>query len=388
MAARLRERRGLDDTLRPSGPLLWLHGASVGEAMSVLGVAEHFLTAVPDAHVLFTTNTVTSAALVAERLPAVLHRFVPLDVPSWGARFLDHWRPDAAAFVESEIWPNLLHGCRVRDIPVVLLNGRLSNRSFRGWRRAPGFAGSVLDTFERIDAQSAADAARFRALGARTVRVAGNLKFAAPPLPAAPSELSRLRAVLDGRPVWLAASTHPGEEDIAAAIHAELAPGFPGLLTIVAPRHPERGDEIAKALDAPQRSRGEDPPHEGVWVVDTLGELGLWYRLARVVFVGGSLVAHGGQNPLEPARLGCAIAAGPHMFNFADPVSALRDGGGITEVAGARALTAWVAETLRDAARRERAGEAACAAASRLADLPERVAQELAALVQRAAVPA
>ena len=381
---RLPERRGIDPAPRPSGRLLWLHAASVGESLSVLPVLQALP---PDLTVLFTTGTATSAALLAERLPAlglhrVMHRFVPLDVPSWAARFLDHWRPDAAAFVEAELWPNLLAACQSRRIPSMLVNARMSPRSARGWSRTPGFARQVLGGFCQVQAQSAEDAARLQALGARNVTAPGNLKLSAPPLPADPAELARLQRLLIGRPAWLAASTHPGEDEVALAVHHALAPAHPGLLTIVAPRHPARGAAVAAALDAPRRSLGQDPPASaGLWVADTMGELGLLYRLAPLAFVGRSLTGHGGQNPWEPARLGCAVAVGPHTENFAEAVAALAAAGGLTRIADAPALAAWVDAMLRDPARRAEAGAAAQATATGAPDLPAQTAQSLLALM-------
>ena len=257
---RLPEREGIDPTPRPPGRLLWLHAASVGESQSVLPLLAA-LAETPDLSVLMTTGTLTSAALLRSRLPAmgldrVLHRFVPLDVPAWAARFLDHWRPDAAAFVESELWPNLLAACRRRGIPLMLLNARLSANSLRAWGRAPGFARALLGGFAHIHPQSPEDAARFHALGAPTLTAPGNLKLAAAPLPVDAAELARLGALVGNRPRWLAASTHPGEETIAAEVHALLAPTHPGLLTIIAPRHPDRGAALAAALGAPRRGAG------------------------------------------------------------------------------------------------------------------------------------
>ncbi len=383
IAARLPEREGIDPAPRPPGRLVWLHAASVGESQSILPLLAE-LARTPSLTLLVTTGTVTSAALLHERLPAlglerVLHRFVPLDVPRWAARFVDHWRPDAAAFVESELWPNLLAACRARGVPMMLVNARMSARSLRGWQRAPGFAHQVLGAFERVHPQSEADAERLLLLGARAVDPAGNLKLAAPPLPVDAAELARLRAILGSRPVWLAASTHPGEEDVAAEVHRALAPAHPGLLTIIAPRHPERGPALAVALGAPRRT--QDPPPEGIWIVDTMGELGLLYRLAPVVFVGRSLVGQGGQNPLEPARLACAIAMGPHTANFADPVRRLRDAGAMETVADARALGAWVAAMLADPVRRAALGEAATRVASGEAALPGRIAASILSLI-------
>ncbi len=381
IADRLPERWGEDGSPRPSGRLIWLHGASVGEAVSLLPVLP-LLT--PAAHVLLTTGTVTSAQVLARRLPAlglqdrVTHRFVPLDVPAWVARFLDHWRPDAAAFVESEIWPNMLSALPARGVPTLLLNARLSAGSAAGWARASGFARRNFGVFERVLAQSRDDAARLTALGARNVVVAGNLKFAAGPLPVADGAADALRRAIGFRPVWLAASTHAGEEAIVASVHARLAAEFPGLLTIVVPRHPDRGASVAAEIGA---ARGQAPSDGGLWVVDTIGELGMFYTVVKIAFVGGSLVAHGGQNPLEAARLGCAVAMGPHCENFAEPVRVLEQAGALARVADAETLTEWVAMLLRDPSLCDTMGTKGVAAASADAGLPQIVADALLALL-------
>jgi 3-deoxy-D-manno-octulosonic-acid transferase len=322
----------------------------------------------------------------------VLHRFVPLDVPRWVARFLDHWRPDAAAFLESELWPNLLAACHDRHIKLMLVNARLSPRSYAHWRRVPGFARDVLGRFDRVQARSEADAERLRWLGAARVEAPGDLKFAAPPLPVDAAELDRLRALVAGRPVWLAASTHPGEEAVVFAAHRSLTTRHPDLLTILAPRHPERGESIATEaapLMATRRALGEAPPGAaGIWVVDTLGELGLWYRLAPIAFVGRSLLQPGGgQNPLEPARLGCAIAVGPHTGNFLEHVSLLRDADALATVADAAALADFVATMLDDPGRRHEMGERATAAVHRQGDLAEHTAAALRCLLDASTAP-
>ena len=379
-AARLGEREGFEATPRPPGKLLWVHAASVGESMSVLPVLANLAARTPAPTLLVTTGTVTSAGLMA-RQPHVLHRFVPLDVPGWAARFLDHWRPDAGAFVESELWPNILAAARARGVPMLLLNARMSERSAQGWSRAPGLAREALGTFRAVLAQSDGDAARLRALGAQNVSAPGNLKLAAPPLPVDEAELARLRALIGARPAWLAASTHDGEEAVAGEVHRALQAAHPGLLTIIAPRHPERGAAVASLLGAGQRSQGADPTG-GVWVADTLGELGLLYRLAPVVFVGKSLVGQdlskqGGQNVWEPARLRCAVAVGPHTANFAGAVAALQEAGGLQVVADAAALTAWVDATLRDPARRTAMQDAAARAVAGDPALPRLMADAL-----------
>jgi 3-deoxy-D-manno-octulosonic-acid transferase len=268
----------------------------------------------------------------------------------------------------------------------MLCNARLSARSFDRWRRMPGFARELLGSFSRIQPRSEVDADRLRRLGAAPLEPAGDLKFAAAPLPVDDAELARLRQALDGRPVWLAASTHPGEDELAFVVHRTLEPRHPGLLTMIAPRHPERGAAIAAAapLAATRRSLGEAPPGAGVWVADTLGEMGLWYRLAPVVFVGRSLVPPGGgQNPLEPARLGCAIAVGPHTANFAEHVALLREAGGLEVVADAGALSEFVGRMLDDPARRDATGARAAAAVPGDSGLLDRTAAALLSLLDR-----
>jgi len=392
---RLPERCGVDPAPRPPGRLLWLHAASVGETTSVLSVLALLLEKAPDLTVLFTTGTVTAARLLGQRLAPeqsarVRHRFVPLDVPAWTARFLDHWRPDAGAFLESELWPNLLTACRARDIPLMLLNARLSPRSFARWRRVPGLAGELLGGFALVHARSDADAERLRSLGARRVEAPGDLKFAAPPLPYDPEELARLRAMLMDRPVWLAASTHPGEEALVFAVHRRVAGRYPDLLTILTPRHPERGAAIAAEaapLAVTRRSLGEGPPAgPGVWLADTLGELGLWYRLAPIAFVGRSLIAPGGgQNPLEPARLGCAVVVGPHTGNFEAHVGLLQEAGALAVVPDADGCAGFVEDMLAEPAMRAAVGGRAEAALRRQGRLVEQSAEAVLTLLTSSA---
>jgi 3-deoxy-D-manno-octulosonic-acid transferase len=386
IAARLPERRGIDPTPRPAGPLLWMHAASVGETMSILPVLDALR---HRAKVLLTTGTVTSQALLDQRIPEhglsgdVLHRFAPLDVPAWVARFLSHWRPDAACFVESELWPNQLAACQAMGIPLMLINARMSDRSFGLWQHVPGFARRVLGGFAHVQARGDQDAERLKALGAPHVESPGDLKFSAPPLPVDQPELDRLRDLLAGRPIWLAASTHPGEETLIAEAHRTLADRYPDLLTIIAPRHPDRGPALATELDALRRSAKQDPPADGgIWIADTMGELGLWYRLARIAFVGRSLLPPGGgQNPLEPARLGCTIAVGPHTGNFSDHVALLRQAGGLVEVADGAALVQFVSGMLDNPDQCRRLGQHAADSVRRHADLPARTADALLSLL-------
>lgn len=379
-AARQGERMGRAGRARPTGELVWLHAASVGESVSALPLIERLLSNRPDTHALVTTVTVTSARIMAERLPErAFHQYAPVDTPGAVRRFLDHWTPDRAIWIESELWPNMIAMSRARGIPLALVNARLSERSFRRWRRAPRLISGVLRAFDLVLAQSADAASRLHQLGAPTAEALGNLKDDAPPLAADPAALAELTAGVGDRRLWLAASTHEGEETAAAAAHRHLGARHPDLLTVIAPRHPPRGGEIARVLRAEgfrlaQRSAGDAiEPDTEIYLADTLGELGLFYRVSPVVFVGGSLIPHGGQNPLEPARLGCAILYGPHMENFRDAVARLREAGGAIELARAEALGNALGGLLDDEAMRTRLADEAARVAAKLGGALDRV---------------
>jgi 3-deoxy-D-manno-octulosonic-acid transferase len=353
--ARLGERRGLAGAPRPPGSLVWVHAASVGEATAVLRLIERLLETRPAIEVLVTTGTVTSARLLATRLPpCARHQFVPVDLPRWVDRFLGHWRPDLALWVESELWPNLVLATRARGIPMVLVNARLSARSYRRWRRWPGLIAPMLEAFALCLAQDAEQAARLRVLGARNVATVGDLKAEGATLPADPLQLRRLRREIGARPLWLAASTHEGEEEIAAAVHLRLAAAHPGLLTIIAPRHPARGEAIAamlagRRLQVARRSRGAPIAEASdIYLADTMGELGLFYRLAGIAFIGGSLTPKGGHNPFEAARLDCAVLHGPDMSNCAAMSAALAAAGAAETVRDAEELARAVSRLIGD----------------------------------------
>ncbi len=380
--ARLKERRGLPSRARPPGRLAWLHGASIGETISLMPVVERLLRR--GLQVLMTSGTRTAAELVARRLPpGALHQYMPVDVPRYLRRFLDHWRPDLALFAESEIWPNTILELDRRGVPLVLVNGRLSERSFRRWSRAPDAARALLSRFALCLAQSQADAERLARLGAPRVAVVGNLKFDVTPPPADPQALARLSGLMSGRPVWVAASTHSGEEEHIIAAHQALAAHYPGLLTVIAPRHPQRGGDIqdlarAEGLEAARRSEQALPePGVELYVADTVGELGLFYRLTPLVFMGGSLVPHGGQNPIEPAKLGAAILHGPHVHNFTDVYAAIDRAGGALPVADGPTLTRILADLLGDAALMRDMARAAGEAVASLGGALERTMQSI-----------
>ena len=327
------------------------------------------------ADVLLTTGTVTSAHLAAARLPSFArHQFVPLDVPGWGKRFLDHWRPDVAVFVESELWPGLLTECDQRNIPRLLINARISATSTRNWGRVPRLTRRILAPFRHVHAQSAGDAENFRRLGLRDVLEWGNLKFFTPPLPVDEDGLTAFRKHISA-PLWLAASTHPGEEEIILQAHRALLTAFPDLVTIIVPRHPERGAEIAAlAGNAPRRSSGEAPCAGQVYVADTLGELGLFFRAAPFAFIGNSLVGYGGHNLIEPAQLGRPVITGPHNENFLQAAARLRAARALSEVTDCASLTAAVQSWLREPDAAEAAGRRAAAALHTAEDLPLRLA--------------
>ena len=382
IGARLCERRGENTVPRPTGPLVWLHAASVGELLAVLPLIERIRDRGLD--MLVTSGTVTSSEIAAQRMPqGVIHQFVPLDVPRFVARFLDHWRPQLALFVESDLWPNLLIETARREIPTVLLNARLSERSFRRWQYLPHFIGHLLQGLDLCLARTRADAERLTRLGGRKVVVAGNLKLDVPAPPADPAALAALQQAIGARPVMAAASTHPGEDELVIAAHKRLRAGTPGLLTLIAPRHPERGAQIAAlaraaGLAAAVRSQNELPDAAtDIYVADTMGELGLIYRLAPVVFIGGSLIRHGGQNPIEAAKLGTAIVHGPHVANFQELYDELDAAHGAEPVADGDRLAAALGALLTQPILRERVARAGREVVDALGGALERTMQAL-----------
>jgi 3-deoxy-D-manno-octulosonic-acid transferase len=356
--ARIGERRGLSRDVRPHGALVWIHGASVGEVLAAAGLIEKLRAL--NIRILLTSGTVTSAAIVAKRFPSdIIHQYVPYDSPRYVARFLDHWRPSLALFVESDLWPNLILSSAARRLPMVLINGRMSHRSFPRWRRVTATISALLGRFDVCLAQSDVDAERFTALGSRNVVTTGNLKLDVPAPPADAAKLERLMSVTRGRPIIVAASTHPGEEELLLAAHRALAGFFPSLLSVIVPRHAHRGEAIARAISASGlqvslRSREELPTAAtDIYLADTMGELGLFYRLAPIVFMGGSLVEHGGQNPIEAIKLGASIVHGPHVFNFTDVYEALDGAGGARRADTQEALVKQLGQLLANPVARE-----------------------------------
>lgn len=356
------ERYGYPSADKPAGPIIWFHAASVGESMAILPLIEHVNKL--GINTIMTTGTVTSAQIVRQRLPrGSFHQYVPLDLKPALERFLDHWKPDAAIFTESEIWPMTLLELANRKIPRILVNARMSDRSFVRWKNASGLAESLFDTFTHVIAQSELDASRFRDLGARPVDVSGNLKVDTDSLPCDEIELSWLKDKIGWRPCWVAVSTHEGEEEAVGKVHQFLKRQIPDILTIIVPRHTDRANGVVallreNGLNTVQRSQNEPLMRDtDIYMGDTMGEMGLYLRLAQVAFVGKSLKASGGQNPLEPAMTGTPIISGQSVHNFRDAYSKLLEAEAVRLVSDEKMLAANIEYLIRNPQERKRMRE-------------------------------
>lgn len=363
-AERIGERYGIASIERPDGPLIWIHGASVGEVLAVAELIEKLRAL--GIRILLTSGTLTAAAMVQRRFPPdVIHQYVPFDAPRFVDSFLDHWRPGLALFIESDLWPNLILATSDYRIPMVVINGRMSQRSFPRWMRFRGTIAILMDCFDLCLTQSDLDAERFAALGSPNVMTTGNLKLDVNAPPADARKLERLKAATERRLIFVAASTHPGEEEIVLDAYRRLAGHFPALLGVIVPRHPKRGIGIARALaaagvDVALRSQDQMPSGATeIYVADTMGELGLFYRLAPVAFMGGSLVDHGGQNPIEAIKLGAAVLHGPHIFNFAEIYETLDKAGGALQAESDEHFVKALGYLLANPVARQRATQAA-----------------------------
>ena len=325
---RFGERMGYASQPRPEGKLVWLHGASVGETLSMLPLINKLQELYPDVNILVTSGTVTSAQLMAKRLPEkAFHQYIPIDCMAQVTRFVDYWKPDLVLWLESEFWPNILSVISKRKIPLILVNGRVSDRSFKRWKKMPHFSEQIQNMFTLSFGQTQEDTDRLKTIGAKNTACVGNIKFAAAALPVDDEELKRMQKQIGKRPCWTAGSTHAGEDTVVVHVHKTLKEKIPNVLTIVAPRHPNRADEIEEifkkaGLNVARRSRKEDiQPQTDIYLADTIGEMGLFYRLGAAAFVGGSMIPFGGQNIIEPARLGKAVLCGQYMMNFREIVS-------------------------------------------------------------------
>ena len=343
---RFRERFGKTRLVRPEGDIFWFHGASNGECLSFLSLIKHYQEKHPKAHFLITSHTLTSADLVQSKLPKrAVHQFIPVDHPLFIKRFLNHWKPKVAFWTESELWPNLIQDAQ-KNTPFILLNGRLSDRSYKNWQKAPGAIREILEKFSIIFCQSKSTLKNFQALGAKEARFEGNLKFSGRPLEANPEKLKELKQDLKGRKLWAASCTHSGEEEIVVGAHQALKKQHKSLLTIVVPRHPHRADKLrqeweAEGLVVAQRSLQDRLDEKtDLYLFDVTGELGLIYRLVDITLIGGSLVEGiGGHNPLEAANLECAILSGDYTKNNGEIYQIFKDAQACVVVKNSRDLS-------------------------------------------------
>ncbi len=324
--ARMAERHGETELARPEGKLIWMHGASVGECLMLMPVINRLLSERPNAHILVTSGTMTSAELLAKQLPdRAFHQYVPLDYPKAINKFLDHWKPDMAIWAESEIWPNMIRQTKARGVPMALLNARMSEKSLEGWSKRRKSAQALIGAFDLVLAADQPTAKGLSWILDRNIEAAGNLKDAAEPLPFNEADLKKIKSETSRRQVWCAASTHEGEDSLMISAHKDVLSRFKSTLLILAPRHPERSKDIQKQLKSAGLSfvtRTSGKPIDRstqVFLFDTIGEMGLAYRLSKLTFVCGSLIKGlSGHNPLEPARLENAVLTGPHIASFAD----------------------------------------------------------------------
>ena len=353
--ARFNERIGRPKMPRPEGKLFWLHGASVGESVSMLPLINKILETYPDSHVMVTTGTVTSADVMSKRLPErAFHQFIPIDNPFFTTRFIKHWQPDVALWFESELWPAMLSSIKRKNTPLILINGRISNKSFKRWQQFDFVCKELLSCFTFCLGQSEEDAYRLQVLGAPNSICLGNLKYAGLPLPIDEKKRDEIVKQIGKRTFWLASSTHNDEELRIAKVHKRLKEKFPDLLTLIAPRHPQRGPEIKEAIEkiglkASLRSENEKiTSTTDIYIANTIGEMGIWYDIAKLVFIGGSLIPHGGQNFIEPSRVRDAVVVGPHMHNFTDAMNRAKKADAIIQVTDTEELQEVVSQLLEN----------------------------------------
>lgn len=366
--ARLSERNGITNVPRPDGRLVWMHAASVGESQMLLPVIHKILREHPNFHILITTGTVTSAELLAKQLPAnTTHQYAPADHPKAVTNFLNHWQPDMAIFAESELWPNMILMSRERNIKIALLNARMSAQSIQRWAKRGKKSGqTLLACFDLILTADTATADGLSWLMETEIESAGNLKDAAQPLTVNEAELKKLKTAIGRRPVWCAASTHKGEEGLLASAALDIKSVRPKALLILAPRHPETAKDLKNTLTKSdlsvllRSSRRMPTAKTDVYIVDSMGHMGLVYRLAKISFIGGSLLKGlSGHNPLEPARLGSAIITGAHISSFADAYMALLTYDGATRILDADELAPTVLKLMKDTKLRKAQAESA-----------------------------
>lgn len=395
---RINERKGEASLPRPSGPLIWIHVASVGEAQSIMSMVNLLLDQNKQLNILVTSVTRTSAQVLAQKLPErAFHQYAPVDHPDWIRKFLDHWEPNMALWVESELWPTMLTFLKKRHIPAALLNAHMSPNSHRNWKRAPDFARNLLSVFLVILAQSKQDAGYYSEFNSHSVVVTDNIKYAAKPLAYNEDDYAHLKAAIQNRPVWLYASSHDGEEDLAAQVHKLLSAQFPDLLTIIAPRHPDRR---ADALEAVQSNglkatlRGQNKtlpsPDDQVYIVDTMGELGLLYKLSPLALIGRSFSTDGGggHNPIEAALHNSAVLHGPWVQNSTELYKEMDEAGAALEIETPDKLAPAIAELLANPDKLSELQKSGREFAQTKADVLKKVIEELEPVFLEAHLPA
>ena len=358
--ARFRERFARTRLKRPEGTLFWFHGASNGECLSFLSLIRRYQEQYPQAHFLITSQTLTSSELVKAKLPKhSMHQFIPLDHPIFVKRFLDHWQPDVVFWTESELWPTMIHKVSEKS-PLILLNGRISDHTYRLWKKVPKFSKSLLEKFSLIFCQSNNAAEKFKKLGALHALYVGNLKFSGKPLGANPEKVKELKADLKDRPVWTASCTHPGEEEIIVQAHKLIKKSIKNIVTIIVPRHPHRSDKLRQLwerqnLKVAQRSKHETlKTNTDILLFDVTGELGLIYRACPITLIAGSLVdGIGGHNPLEAANLRSALCVGPYTKNNQEIYEAFQKENAVKIVKNAKTIATTVLDLIHNSKERE-----------------------------------
>lgn len=352
---RLNERLGNPQFARPEGRIIWLHAVSVGEANSALILVEELLKKFPQISILFTTTTLTSAAIIVEKCAKyegrVIHQFLPIDSYFVVQNFLHYWQPKVAIFMESEIWPNLIYEARKAGILSFLVNARMSQKSVKNWKIAKMLRFDIFNYFAAIFAQTLDDKNRIQQLTNQEVLTYGNLKAQAQNLVVDLDKLQILKEQIGARKIFVAASTHKGEEQIILSAFDEIKKEFSDLFLVLILRHPNRAQEVKELLQGrgiAQRSLAQEVSAQTeIYLVDTLGELGIFYSLNNFAFIGGSLLEIGGHNPFEAIKLNCAVISGKHVFNFKEIYANLEKADACVMVENEE-LAKVVAQFLRD----------------------------------------
>lgn len=343
---RLNERFGQPKIARPDGKIIWMHGASVGETVSMLPLIDKILKEDKNINVLVTSGTVTSAEVMSKRLPArAIHQYIPIDNPKFVKNFINHWKPDLALWFEAELWPSLISEIHQCKIPLILVNGRIADKAFKHWKMFKFLSKEMLSCFNLCLGQSEEDTRRLNIIGAKDAKYLGNLKYAGFNPPVDENKKQEISSQISGRPLWGVISTHNNEEEQIGQYIAEMKKQIPNIFTLIAPRHPQRGVEIQQQLNqlglkTSLRSKNEKINKDtDVYIADTIGEVGIWYDLAPIIFIGGSLIPHGGQNFIEPCRFHDAVLVGPNTQNFVEATNRAKKAQAIIQVQNAKELT-------------------------------------------------